>query len=182
MHPRLTLVILGLIVLSILGAGVYILLQPKQTPPEKQPVTLPTSGTSVTPTPSSFATSSSSLLVLTAVDGAKIETRNFLDDPDTWADPVNEGYYQLGFSNATDPEFIVTYIESTQYFNIALLKEPLGEVRKHAEQFFLQRLGVSTRDACRLAYTISTNSRVSTLYGGTSLGFSFCPGATKLPE
>lgn len=122
------------------------------------------------------------LLSLTAADGGTMNVLNFLNDTETIADPVNSGYYDFGYSATSTPPFMITYIAATQYFNIELLQEPIGRARKLAEQYLMQHLGISSVDLCRLKYTISAPTSVSSFYGGASLGFSFCPGATKLPE
>lgn len=76
--------------------------------------------------------------------------------------------------------YIITYVASDQSFNIGLFKEPLGDVRKQAEQDFLTKLGVTQAEACRLKHVVQTPFWVSSFYGGKNLGFSFCPGATQL--
>lgn len=133
------------------------------------------------------STSSSKLiqkqqLSLAVTSGGSITVLNFLDDPEIVADPVNSGYYDLGYSTTNTPPFMITYIATTQYFNIELLQEPIGQTREFAQQYLEQHLGISESDLCRLRYTVSAPSNVSSLYGGASLGFSFCPGATVLPK
>ncbi len=120
-------------------------------------------------------------LTLVAPNGGTVTVLNFLDDPETVADPNNSGYYNMGYSVGTSP-YLITYIASTQYFNIVLLQEPIGQTRELAEQYLKQHLGISNSDLCRLNYTIGAPTFVSGFYGGASLGFSFCLGATKLPE
>lgn len=127
-------------------------------------------------------------LPLAVMGGGTIVVNNFLKDPQTAQNPLNRDYFGLNYSidqrgsAITQSPFIIMYIASTQYFNIELLQEPLGQVRELAQQYLEQRLGISAFDLCRLNYTVGTPSNVSQLYGGINLGFSFCTGATKLPQ
>lgn len=113
--------------------------------------------------------------------------REFLKDPETKSDPNNPGHYFLG--NYIDPTidqppgvpYVIEYIEKTKYFSIALLQEPIGSARQAAEQYLMQHLGISEAQMCSLRYMVSTPISVNSTYAGTSLGFSFCPGATELP-
>jgi hypothetical protein len=122
---------------------------------------------------------------------ATTPTKDFLKDPATVKDPINPGYYYLGYHvnegvpdpTATNtPPYIIEYISATQYFNIALLQEPIGTVRKEAEQFLMADLGISQKQMCQLNYMVSVPDNVNSQYSGINLGFSFCPGATELPQ
>ena len=124
-------------------------------------------------------------------NGETSSVRNFLKDSTTVKDPINSGYYYLGYhmsegisdSTATDsPPYIIEYISATQYFNIALLQEPIGTTRLAAEQYLMTHLGISQNQMCQLNYMVSVPNRVNSQYAGRNLGFSFCPGATKLPQ
>ncbi len=147
--------------------------------------------TSSTPTPSTtsvfpssgVATSSTSITV-TASNGTSIQTKDFLADPATAPDPVNNGYYYLGYNNfggQTDVPYMIEYISSTKYFNIELLQEPLGSNRKSAETYLMEHLNITQQQMCNLNYTIGVPDSVNPVYSGENLGFSFCPGAVKLP-
>jgi len=115
-----------------------------------------------------------------------IEVRNFFTDPLTRTDPVNEGHYQLGTyidPYSPDPSnepYYIDYIASTQYFNISLLAVPIAESRREAEQFLLTHLDLTEDQLCNINYRVTVPVRISLLYAGQSLGFSFCPGAITL--
>jgi hypothetical protein len=168
------IVIIGFIVL------VYWLLNsapPATSPAANQNIGLPSAGQNAT------ATSS--------LTQAGVQTLNFVNDPTTVKDPINPGYYYLGYHvnegisdpTATDnPPYIITYISATHYFNITLLQEPIGTVREEMQQYLMMRLGISQDGMCRLDYMVSVPWRVNQVYSGKNLGFSFCPGATKLPK
>lgn len=115
-----------------------------------------------------------------------LPTNDFLTSPDTYQDPVNAGYYSLGnpinqTATSTTP-YLIMYIESTRFFTIELVQEPIGEARTQTELYLEQRLGLSPSDLCKLNYTLSVPVSVSQEYAGKNLGFSFCPGATVLPK
>ncbi len=124
-------------------------------------------------------------------NGVFVRVTNFLKDPATVQDPINAGLYYLGyhinegFPDATataNPPYIIEYISATQYFSIALLQEPIGTVRAVAEQYLIEHLGITQSQMCQLNYTLSVPNSVNSQYAGKDLGFSFCPGATVLPQ
>lgn len=128
---------------------------------------------------------------VTGISGEVFQTSNFMTDPVTVKDPINPGYYYLGYHSyegvpdptaTATPPYVIEYIASTQYFNIALLQEPIGEERGEAEQYLMAHLGIPQNQMCQLNYTISVPDRVNSQYAGKNLGFSFCPGATVLPQ
>jgi len=123
--------------------------------------------------------------------GGAVHTNNFITDPTTVKDPINLGYYYLGYhvyegisdSTATNnPPYIIMYISATQYFNVALLQEPIGATRTEAEQYLMAHLGISQDQMCKLNYMVSVPDHVNSQFAGKNLGFSFCPGATVLPK
>ena len=128
------------------------------------------------------------ILNLSSISGGTLLVENFLTSPDTYRDPVNAGYYSLGYpvSQATvgtsTPPYLIMYIAATQFFTIELLQEPIGETRTQVELYLEQHLGLTPDDLCKLNYTLSVPVSVNKIYAGKNLGFSFCPGATILPK
>ncbi len=125
-------------------------------------------------------------LTIGNAQGGTFQVKNFLIDGETVADPVNTGSYLLGphfpldgLSSST-PSFTITYIESSQFFNIGLFKEPISESRFEAEQYIRDHLGITKEQMCALNYVVSVPNFVSPLFAGDSLGFSFCPGAIEI--
>jgi hypothetical protein len=180
------LLIIGCIVVIIIGGvTLYFLFgsrgQVQNTHQTQTSTTLPIAGQSPNSSGGVVASSGQGLSLSTA-DGKTIIVANFLNNPATKADSINSGYYTLGPSANSGQPYSITYIASTQYFSIELLQEPIGQARLLAEQYLEQQLGLPTSDLCRLNYTVSTPSDVSSQYGGASLGFSFCPGSVVLPQ
>lgn len=170
-----SLVIIGIAVIVFLIAG------PKKQMPVNNapPVGLPVAGS---------ATQGSGP---SAQGSSFIKTADFLSDPATIKDPINDGYYYLGYhvyegvsdpTATTTPPYVIAYIAATQYFNIALMQEPIGQTRRDAEQYLMARLGISETQMCKLNYMVSVPDRVNTSFSGRNLGFSFCPGAIALPK
>lgn len=126
-------------------------------------------------------------------DGTSITVQDFIDNGTAAEDRANPGNYYLAGGNgvcsdngtcvegAPATDFAVVYFSEDDSFIISLTQEPLGDARRHAEQFLMQTLGISEASMCALNYYLSTDGYVSTQYAGTNLGFSFCEGATQLP-
>ena len=191
---RIRFLIIGVVALILLGVGFsfayYFVTQPKQDAAMPEPVTFPISsgGTS-----GGAATSSRATITVGTIAGQSLEVRDFIHDPRTVADVVNPGSYllagELGYclgdgscpvaSDITD--FSVMYSETTQAFTIVLLREPIGETRRRAEAFMLERLGITETEACALRYHLGVPTSVNETFAGRNLGFSFCSGAAKLP-
>lgn len=126
-------------------------------------------------------------------DGSAV-VLDFIHNGETWADTLNQGSYLLAGSTgycladgscphgAQTDDFTISYSNKDSFFNIVLLKEPLGSVRREAESFLQSRLGLVGKDICVLNYFVGTPYYVNQTFTGKNLGFSFCPGATKLPK
>ncbi len=130
--------------------------------------------------------------IATLEDGT-IAVKDFISNGETIPDVVNPGSFvlagDLGYclydgtcpQAADTPSFNIRYEEKTQAFTVTLLAEPLGTTRLAAESFLIDRLGIEARDLCRIRYYLGVPNSVNSVYTGDNLGFSFCPGATKLP-
>lgn len=201
MNNKLIIGIFSLIVLIVVGTVIwFFIFAPKQPPtvPTNSSGALPLSGsTTYAPTPGS-ATSSSSGSIKTmavgALDGGTVITNDFIHNGVTLPDATNKGRYLLAgnlnycISNSqecqagTQTDFVIYYDSTYGAFTVALLKEPLGQVRLSMEQFLMTTLGITQKDMCRVNYYVGTTFDVSALYSTKNLGFSFCPGATPLPK
>jgi hypothetical protein len=125
-------------------------------------------------------------------DGTSVVVKDFINTGDTIPDPENPGSYQLAGSLGYCPQntdctaapaddYSIGYNGNENAFTIALLKEPLSASRQHAEQFLMNELGLTKDQMCALNYYVGTPYWVNERYDDANLGFSFCPGATKLP-
>ena len=119
-------------------------------------------------------------------DSTPIVARNFLHDPGVIANPYHttDYYILVGTDDpsAPNPPYEIDYSGKDQSFGVTLYKEPLGQYRTQAEQDLMKRLGISQTDMCRIAYVLAVGPGVNETFAGKNLGFSFCPGATALPQ
>lgn len=190
-------IVVGAVVLSaaVLFALVFTSLRNFSTirqPSENQ-------ASSTIPTQSAGSTSSSTTakgteVSLSTQDGLGVTVKDFIHNGETVADVVNPGSYVLAGSlgycladgscphGADTDDFSILYSESTEFFRVILLKEPLGSVRESAERFIIDRLGITEQEACSLKYAVGAPYWVNAAYDNKNLGFSFCPGATVLPK
>lgn len=118
--------------------------------------------------------------------GGTLRVKDFKQDPDTVKDPINAGYYYLGYHFTDDSTkkvpYVIEYIDATQYFNIVLFQEPIGQSRRAAERYLMEHLGITQNQMCQLQYMVSVPHFVNVSYTSMSLGFSFCPGSVVIPE
>ncbi len=179
------LLILGAVVVVVV-LGVLIFLQLRSAPS-----TPPMADGGGTTFPTPVGEPATGKATLAGQSGTLIEVTNFLKEGVTVKDPQNVGYHNLGYHNfatitdppATDnPPYTITFISTTQFFNVSIFKEPIGVIRKEAEEYLRSRLGISEEKMCDLKYTVSTPNWVNAVYAGDDLKFSFCPGSTPLSE
>ncbi len=185
---RTILIILGVFAMLVLiGVILAYAVQGKDTPP--------VIATSTTPSlPVAGSTVARPLATITVQGSTTAQTTDFLHNGVTVPDPANPGRYLLAGStgyclaNGTCPsaasttDFSISYTTSDSFFNVVLLKEPLGPVREEAQTFLVKTLGIPQTQLCSINYYVGTPYYVNQFYSGTNLGFSFCPGATELPN
>lgn len=130
-------------------------------------------------------------LLIATQSGTRITTNDFLSAAATVKDPINTGNYFLGYHQSegmpdetatSNPPYVIEYSADSQFFNIKILQEPLGAVRSEAEQYLMESLNIPQVQLCQLNYMVSVPYWVNTVYAGKNLGFSFCQGATPLPN
>lgn len=193
------------ILVALVGAGVFVVLWYATSLPD---ITLPPSGWSyATTTPGVNGsnnggtapvgtTSSPSGTELTLADqnGTAVAVRDFIHNGVTIPDASNTGRYVLagepGYCSsgadtcpvASSTNFNIYYNSGAQSFTIALTKEPIGQARLEMEQFLLGALGITQEQLCKLNYLVGVTRYVNPQFTGKNLGFSFCPGATLLPN
>lgn len=188
-------VLIAVLLVFVVGAALVARMLRPDTPPapvgdDTPPPQLPVAGTRL-PTTGDTSPAFRGGLTLASVDGGTVATRDFLKLPGTVADQVIPHYYYLGYHTAEGqndpsasdaPPYIISYASDTQYFNVAILQEPIGAVRLAAEAYLSAALGISSSELCRLQYTVSTPERVNATFASRNLGFSQCPGAAALPQ
>jgi hypothetical protein len=201
MNTKLIIWIVGLL-LGAVGIGVvwYFVAAPSPAPQTTtQPsTTLPVSGSipSSPSSPSSPGTPTQTVktMNLATQSNEVVVANDFIQTGVTIVDKADTDRYLLAgnlgycFSDpqkcragpATD--FTVYYNSGPQSFTIELTKEPIGQARLDMEQFLLGTLGLSQQQMCSLNYYVGVTIYVNARFTGKNLGFSFCPGATALPQ
>jgi hypothetical protein len=184
---KILVVLIGGAVLIVLFMITYRLTGSGAIPETPQTATSTTGGNAGSQTVTGPSVSSP-----TAPSGGGIEVKGVMEDPDLAKDPLNPGYYYLGYHTnqgsstdptaTTTPPYIIEYIASTHYFNIALLQEPIGMTREAMQRYLMAHLGMSQDQMCKLDYMVSVPAAVNEHFSGMNVGFSFCPKATILPQ
>lgn len=111
-----------------------------------------------------------------------VRTLDFTKDSTIESD--SRGTYALAGGMRPNPlttPYSTVYSTASQSFVVTLLQEPLGFNRSTAEQELQKQLGIDQSSMCQLNYYVGVPASVNERYAGVNLGFSFCPGATKLP-
>lgn len=197
MNRTTYIVIFSIIAIVLLAGGIFIFL--KSMYPTPVPDTTPASQNNAFTGQTNYSvtngkTSTSTLPKFTVKGslGGSVAVKDFIHNGETVADTVNPGYFYLagsvGYclangqcpSGAKTDDFIVTYNEKTQAFNVVLLTTPLKKSRAAAEVFMMDRLGINESQMCAINYWVGVPDKVDPLYSNSNLGFSFCPGATGL--
>lgn len=181
------LLIVGVVIIGLVIVGAIIFLGGSITTPTETP-TVNEPGDPFGPREPipKTVTNPDGTITITNSLGGLVQTKDFINDPQTTPDPVNVGYYYLGPNSIDDPvkkiPYSIGYIDETHFFNIVLLQEPIAETRKNAERYLLEHLGLSQSQMCDLRYMVGVPDRVNSTYTTMDLGFSFCPGSVIIPE
>lgn len=67
-------------------------------------------------------------------------------------------------------------------FYITINAQPVLQVSQQAESEFVQKLGVSNEEACKLPVSISVPNNVDSRLSGYSFGLSFCTGKPHIAD
>lgn len=73
-------------------------------------------------------------------------------------------------------EYQIIYSQSTQAFTVTILVENFIKVREVAEAKFIDLLGVTKENACRLTVTVGSPSHINSKYAGLVFPLSHCEG------
>lgn len=204
MNTKLILWILSAFVaVGVLAILWYVTAVPIITPETQQqaPGTVapfPSSGTNIpvstTQTGTSTSSPSTGTMTLSTRDNEVLVVNDFLHNNVTIPDEVNPGRYllagNLGYcpshpqqcQAASSTSFMIFYNTEQQSFTVALTAEPIGQARLDMEQFLILTLGIPQQQLCKVKYYIGVARYVNDQYTATNLGFSFCSGATSLPQ
>lgn len=79
---------------------------------------------------------------------------------------------------AETPAYVISYYAPDSSFNILIEQLPFATIRAEAESAFLQKLGISEQQACKLKVQVGTPISVDPSYAGQNIGLSFCATST----
>lgn len=116
-------------------------------------------------------------------DAVRIETEAgnlTIDNPFKNSVKYNEKYQDLVM--AQNLFYTIQFFAADQSFNITLLNKDIWTAREKAEADFLQRLGLTQEEACKLAVNLAVPASVNATAFGGNYGLSFCPGSYPLPN
>lgn len=192
--------LIGGLVIILLGGVLLLILRPSQSaaPNDGSSTGLPVAsstqqGTGIQLGGTTTPSGSAQTLTLATTGTTTVTVQDFLHNGVTAADVENPGQYYLAgamgycLADGTCPggapttEYHIVYNATDQAFLISLLGTPLGKARTDAELYLEATLNASQATLCQLKYYVGTDVYTSDFYAGKNLGFSFCPGATKLP-
>lgn len=71
-------------------------------------------------------------------------------------------------------EYNLGYTSTDSSFGITILKTPVSEYKPKAEQAFLERLGITPEEACRLTVYVGVPVSIDEAQSGRNLGLEFC--------
>jgi len=114
-----------------------------------------------------------------------VRTLDFTKDPSVQTDSAHANMYALAgglHPSAQTTPYSIVYYSDSQTFVVTILQEPIGSNRLAAEQALQKELGIDQSAMCQLNYFLGAPESVSERYAGINLGFSYCPGATQLPN
>lgn len=175
--PIIRYILIGLAVLVLIAVAIWLWMPAKQVAPStsSSSPSLPVAGSSSTSTPTTG-------VGLTQGSDVMANIQKVLASPQTVQ--LGPDDYLLGVTGSryVQQEFDIAYHAPDHSFAISLNREPLGQTRLDAEREFLALLGISEAEACTLHVNIGPTYSVNPQYADINLGFSFCPGATVLPE
>lgn len=121
-------------------------------------------------------------IMLMSATGQTYTVPNFTENHPSYEQPTGTFYYITASPDSVeeDERFSIVYGTDSS-ISIGLLAEPVGEVRKVAEQKLRTLIPLSTTELCTLNISVTTPISVNETYAATELGLSFCPGSVQLP-
>ncbi|TAJ15894.1 hypothetical protein EPO56_00530 [Patescibacteria group bacterium] len=145
-----------------------------------------------TSTPVNTATSTNQVPIALK-GGGTLSVRNFLNDPDvrlTGTSTSHAGYYILSspypegvaiIPGDEDPRYKISYFPFDNGFQIAILREPINEVRREAVVDLRDRLGLSNKELCDVAIDVVIPWWVNEQYSTPLPGIPGCKDSAFLP-
>lgn len=81
-----------------------------------------------------------------------------------------------------DNDYYMAYYPEDQGFLIVIQNTDIEATRKKAEADFLEILGITQEQACKLRVSLTVPLKVNEKAGGGNYGLSFCPNGKDFPK
>jgi hypothetical protein len=171
MSKNLKLILISVAIVIVFALLVVYIINVRKssvaTPPAQQPSSQLPSVKFVIPS------ESSSKMTIPTKDAGQIETNNIYIHPA--GNLSNNG---VGFISNDD--YFMAFYPNDKSFTITIQSINLEEARRRAEAAFLQALGITQDQACRLNVSLYVPDFVSSKNSGQDFGLSFCPNGKPL--
>ena len=87
-----------------------------------------------------------------------------------------------GVNFKDNANYSIDFYPEDQGFIIAILDPNIQAARDMAEKDFIQTLGISPADACKLKVSLAIPFRINEKVSGINYGLSFCPNGKAFPK
>lgn len=174
-------ILIGVLILSFIGMLAFIFFSDKQTQsPENFADLNPTVVDIEEEIAEEPVPDAAKKIDIITTDGGVLSVPDIRALPEAY--DAGSGFYAFEGAWEIDriTNFGIMYSTFDDSFAIALTLPPLKEARRDAENYLMQKLGLSQSEMCRLNANVLVPASVSLAYAGKNLGFSFCPGSVDL--
>lgn len=149
----------------------------KKTPPEVVPEVTPTATAELSPTPTIVEPTTTPTILPTLTPTPTKEPGRIPISGVAVKDFTQFAQGKLPNGDVllvrTD-DYQIIYSQSTQAFTVTILVENFIKVREVAEAKFIDMLGVTEENACRLTVTVGSPSHINSKYAGLVFPLSWC--------
>ncbi len=162
MHMSLfkILIIIAICFLLIFIVLIFVRKNSGETPKEVTPIPSPTISF---PTP--FPTPSFPQTPEITISG--VEVKNFYQNAEEYS---KQGDVQF----SSIPQYNLVYLSKFNEFLVSILSSPFEDTRVIAEKDFIEKLGITELEACKLTVTVTTPKSVNPEFAGKKYRLSFC--------
>lgn len=152
--------IIILLIILIIGSLILLILRKKKS--ALPPSTIPSVLTRPTVTQRPFSEPTGEKM---EINGVKINN--------LYKNPLKENR-QYDVVIVKNDKYQIVYLQQFQQFLISILDPDFDTVKSAAEKDFVEKLGITNNDACKLQVNISTPRYVNADIAGTTYPLSFC--------
>jgi hypothetical protein len=177
------IIAINVLILAVIIGGFILWKMNKMEPatsvtnPNSNFLTIGNNVTQIPPPTTMGSTTPIGMLKITTKDGGSIIMKDFYQSPYTKIlDPQNDASIKESI------DYNIEFQPAIPRFFIGLQGNDLYTARENAEQGFLDKLGITKEDACRIKVTLGVHYSVNERASGVNYGLSFCPDGKPLPK